>query len=346
MHHAEIGMPVAVWPRTGTACLSPHVAFLRRTQWLIACLGSLCCLCWHAHSIPQQQRVSLCAPSACFTHAGYGDITPVTFLETGVVIIFQVVGVGYFGYLLNTISKSVSKILFKGQGLAHGCCYSVHTEGRTASCSKLCRAVRSSAHADATGLHRFELPSSWPGASKTNAVCRLLLHPTPAASIMAASGPRARRRDAVRRKLQVLGRGQGRPCGRLAGCAALFGSISAVSLCFDPYLIGLASAPQQQQDVDEVMAAAGLGAHLRQHIRQFYTERWQPERGAQLVYLCVHAACGCLAGVVAPGRCLLAAGYVLLLHPSKQTCSALTHNLRLTQAPAACCLQFREAGAL
>ncbi|PRW57335.1 Potassium channel AKT1 [Chlorella sorokiniana] len=87
---------------------------------------------------------------------GYGDITPVTILETGVVIIFQVVGVGYFGFLLNTIT-----------------------------------------------------------------------------SIMAASGPRARRRDAVRCKLQ---------------------------------------------DVDEVMAAAGLGAHLRQHIRQFYMERWQPAR--------------------------------------------------------------------
>lgn len=76
---------MAGWPRTGTACLN-------------------------AHCILQQQCVSLCAPSAWFTpHAGYGDITPVTFLETGVVIIFQVVGVGYFGYLLNTISKPVSK---------------------------------------------------------------------------------------------------------------------------------------------------------------------------------------------------------------------------------------------
>ncbi len=40
---------------------------------------------------------------------------------------------------------------------------------------------------------------------------------------------------------------------------------------------------QTHQDVDEIMAAARLNAHLRQHIRQFYTERWKAPRGAHLL---------------------------------------------------------------
>lgn len=104
-------------------------------------------------------------------------------------------------------------------------------------------------------------------------------------------------------------------------------------------LIQRASAPQHQQDVDEVMAAAGLGAHLRQHIRQFYTERWQPERGALLVYA-VGACCLRLPGwcegsrnvarlpLGMPSHSSLASRRVPLLH-------TVCASLRLLQ-PVAC----------
>ncbi|KAI3437808.1 hypothetical protein D9Q98_000255 [Chlorella vulgaris] len=52
------------------------------------------------------QRWLVCAYFALTTMGtiGYGDITPVTFSETGLVLVFEVVGVVFFGYLLNQVA--------------------------------------------------------------------------------------------------------------------------------------------------------------------------------------------------------------------------------------------------
>lgn len=92
-----------------------------------------------------------------------------------------------------------------------------------------------------------------------------------------------------------------------------------------------------------MMAAAGLGAHLRQHIRQFYTERWKPERGAcmcRVQPLCnqPYTPCVCRAEPAAAGSLDALAGW----HPAVCACLHTTSDDQESRldspAPAPACL--------
>ena len=173
---------------------------------------------------------------------------------------------------------------------------------------------------------------------------------------MAATGPRSRRVTAVKQKLQVgssLGHcrhSRHRPCA--APCIAAL--LPCLAAC--PHSLSWLHSPPLQrlapQDVEEVMVAVGLGAQLKRRIRNFYTDRWQPDKGAarrpasrvprlQGPGAQAHAACSARGPPALQGWCALCCQFLPAL-ANTETRTVCPLNLHLP--PPSCRLQ--RAGAV